>query len=194
MKLENSNFYEVLLDEGETPNKCTIAPLTHRSDFQIIRTKNLKGKIHLRAEILLHMDGCNILDLPKSVSGIAAIDCVWRRLEPLTQRIVSPKWVRLPDGIQTAYPRRDDRGEDPTAGLATIEALFAARAILGIWDVSLLENYHFGRKFVEINADRFNDWGISQARDKSLWPVPSRPIRNSQQRRKNRGRPPIYIE
>lgn len=41
---------------------------------------------------------------------------------------------------------------DPSAGLATVEALYAALRLMGKADVSILLGYHFARKFLEQNA------------------------------------------
>jgi hypothetical protein len=80
--------YEVILDSGETPNKCTIAPLRYRPDFHLYPVKGNAVFGPLKASILLHHEGQCLTEIQKSltgVQGIAAIDCVWRRvLKPLT--------------------------------------------------------------------------------------------------------------
>ena len=71
-----------------------------------------------------------------------------------------PRLARIPDGFVTAYPRRNKEGNDPEAGLATIEALFIAAAFLGNWDESLLDKYHFQNSFLEINREIFERFGL----------------------------------
>ena len=71
-----------------------------------------------------------------------------------------PPLVKIPEGFQTAYPRRNKKGEDPSTGLATIEALFIAAAFLGHWDETLLEKYHFGQDFLRINESLWNQYGL----------------------------------
>lgn len=185
--------YEVVLDEGETPNKCTIAPLAPRPDFRLIRVEGRKPLGALSSPILLHHEGECITRLrsePKQVSGIASVDCIWRRLDFLLARIDAPlpRLVRIPDGFETAYPRRSENDTDPEGGLATIEAIFVASAFLGNWDPTLLSKYYFGRRFIEMNRVRFLDGGVSQAADPSLLPSFIAPERNSRQRRRDRGR------
>jgi pre-rRNA-processing protein TSR3 len=184
-------FYEVIIDSGETPNKCTIAPLSYRRDFKLIRVKGEGLLGPLSSAVLLHHQGECLTQLRQTlgpVEGIASIDCIWRRLGTLLRRVHRPMPVlaRIPEGFETAYPRTSKLKLDPTGGLATIEAIFTARALLGHWDVTLLSEYYFGRRFVELNAQRFVELGVHQASVEETFPlVPSRP-RNSSQRRRDR--------
>ncbi len=188
--------YEVILDSGETANKCTIAPLAGRPDFRLIPVKGAGALGPLQSSILLHHEGRCLIELRESlgeVSGIACIDCVWRRLDPLIRRVEGklPVLTRIPDGFATAYPRKSVLDTDPDGGLATIEAIFVAAAILGNWDTSLLSNYYFGRRFVELNARRLIELGATQAADDSQWPVHVSKQRSALQRRRDRGRPSL---
>lgn len=195
-------FYEIILDSQETANKCTIAPLIHRPDFHVFRVRGATTLGPLHAPILLHHQGqclTKIRDslqgdlangLGSTIQGIASIDCVWRRLDPLIHRITGkiPQFARIPDGFETAYPRRSSKNTDPDGGLATIEAIFVASAILGNWDSTLFSEYYFGRKFIALNALRFQELGVDEAGlPHTLPPLPNRP-RNSLQRRLDRGR------
>lgn len=186
-------LYEVILDSGETPNKCTIAPLQSRADFRLYPVKGNHPLGPLQSPILLNHEGECLSVLRKSltpVAGIASIDCIWRRLNTILRRVAAPMPVlaRIPEGFRTAYPRRSSLESDPEAGLATIEAIFVASALLGNWDASLLANYYFGRKFVNLNANRFAELGVEQAlRDDSM-PVLLPRKRSSLQRRRDRGK------
>lgn len=184
-------FYEVIVDVGETPNKCTILPLRHRKDFHLTSVKGRRSFDPFRSEVLLHHEGQCLTELRKSlkmVQGIACIDCVWRRLDGLLKRVAPPLplLARIPDGFVTAYPRKSAQSTDPDGGLATIEAIFVAAALLGHWDPSLLSEYHFGRKFVEMNQKLFVELGVIQAADSQNFPVLNQQTRNSRQRRLNR--------
>jgi len=184
-------FYEVILDSGETANKCTIAPLSYRTDFRLFRVKGAKTLGPLEAQVLLHHEGECLTTLRKNladVQGIASIDCVWRRLEGLIKRIEGrlPVFARIPEGFETAYPRRSELDTDPPGGLATIEAIFVARGLLGSWDATLLSEYYFGRKFIEMNQKRFEELGVHQASDPNAMPVLAKRTRNSKQRRRDR--------
>src|SRR5690349_2347480 len=109
--------YEIVADHSETSNKCTILPLAYRPDFHIMR------KAHkLEADILLHPDGQPLQDVRShhlKVARLAAIDCVWRRLQPILQKIEAPLplLVRIPDEFVTAYPRVSRKDFDPVGGL-----------------------------------------------------------------------------
>ena len=186
-------LYEVVLDTGETPNKCTIAPLSQRSDFSLFRVKGNAPLGPLLSPILLHPEGECLTSLRNSlgpIQGIASIDCVWRRLNVLLPRIEGrlPTLARIPNGFETAYPRHNKRNLDPTEGLATIEAIFVAAALVGNWDASLLSDYHFGRKFVELNRDLFLELGVAQAGIPDALPVWTRRPKHSLQRRQDRGK------
>jgi pre-rRNA-processing protein TSR3 len=50
--------------------------------------------------------------------------------------------------VRTAYPRVSKVFDDPTAGLASIEALYLARKLLGDDDPSLLDGYHWKAPFL----------------------------------------------
>jgi pre-rRNA-processing protein TSR3 len=184
--------YEVILDTGETPNKCTIAPLHDRNDFRLIRVQGNRFLGPLTSTFLLHHEGqcLTTIQADLKVSGIASIDCVWKRLNTLIHRIEGPLplLVRIPDGFETAYPRQSKKDTDPAGGLATIEAIFVAAALLGNWDASLFSLYYFGRKFIELNAQRFLELGVHQAADTHALPKLAPRDRNSQQRRRDRGR------
>lgn len=186
-------FYEVILDNSETPNKCTISPLSDRADFHLISVQANRILGPLRSHILLHHEGQCLTEIRTSLSpdvGIASVDCIWRRLDKLLARIARPlpQLARIPEGFVTAYPRRSENHSDPRGGLATIEAIFIARALLGQWDSTLLSRYFFGRKFIELNMRRFLDCGIAQAADSEHWPEPIMPVRSALQRRRDRGR------
>lgn len=179
--------YEVYVDHGETPNRCTILPLAYRSDFTILRRKFLNPLI---SEVLLHPEGILLSEIDKSikVSSLAAIDCVWRRLDPLVQSLPQPAplKVRIPEGFVTAYPRVAKNNADPEGGFATIEALFIGAAFLGHWDTSLLREYYFADDFLQKNAKIFREYNIATDFDAPLY-KPLLP-RNSQTRRLSRGR------
>jgi len=157
--------YEVIIDRGEKPNKCTIAPLADRADFELfwVKGEGLLGP--LKSPILLHHEGkclSEFLSKKTTVEGIATIDCVWRRLDVLLKKLAPPipELVKIPDGFVTAYPRKSKLNTDPKAGLATIEAIFIASAFLGNWDLTLFDKYHFGPAFLELNRDHFRKFGI----------------------------------
>lgn len=180
--------YEIIVDHSETANKCTILPLAYRDDFHIMRSPQT-----LTADILLHPDGIPLpgpLPASQPVQRLAAIDCVWRRLEPILQkiRVPHPPLFSIPPDFVTAYPRVSRKDFDPVGGLATIEAIFIAAALLGNWDLSLLREYYFAEKFLKANAAIFERYGLKTNLHGPVF-QPRSPS-NSQTRRLARGRRP----
>lgn len=188
--------YEIVIDHSETGSQCSIQPLRGRPDFKFFGVSGEGPLGPLSAPILLHPDGKCLteMDLPPTVSALASVDCVWIRLPKIIRRL---SWTdtpavlaKIPDGFVTAYPRVSKLTSDPKGGLATVEALFAAAALLGNWDVSLLSRYYFGRLFVERNAKLFVELGVAHPANDAEWPPRVVPQRTALARRINRGRMP----
>lgn len=186
--------FEVLLDHGETANKCTIAPLSYRSDFSIRRFPRGMPIPRLQSAVLLHMDGVGMDQMsPDSLGGksLSAVDCVWRRLDPIMNWLEKPLPIlaRIPEGFVTAYPRKSALPElDPSGGLATIEALFIGAAFMGHWDLSILQEYFFADRFLQLNREAFRHYGLgSVAQEEDRLFNPRHP-RSAAQRRIGRGR------
>ena len=85
---------------------------------------------------------------------LVLLDANWRHaakmrraIEPVDARAVPPGWL-------TAYPRRSKIHVDPEAGLATVEALFAACCALGLREDALLRYYPWRDAFLALNRDR----------------------------------------
>ena len=77
------------------------------------------------------------------------LDSTWRLLPQLEACVAgSPLRRRLPDGVRTAYPRVSKLSEDPGGGLASVEALYLARRLMGNDDPSLLAAYYWKDVFL----------------------------------------------
>lgn len=189
-------IYEIVVDSNETPNKCTIIPLASRADFRIFRKLDTNSIGPLSAPLLLHHEGqclTVLRDQFKSAPALASIDCVWRRLPKLLSSIQwanqkPPALAKIPEGFKTAYPRVSRSNMDPSGGLATIEAIFIASALLGYWDATLFSKYYFGRKFIELNAQQFIEFGIHEVLTPNQFPLVGPTARDSLSRRRSRGR------
>lgn len=82
--------------------------------------------------------------------GLLLLDGTWRLAERMEQDYQDvPVRSLLP--WQTAYPRTSKLYEDPAAGLATIEALFAALTQMGHDTQGLLDSYRWREKFLQKN-------------------------------------------
>jgi pre-rRNA-processing protein TSR3 len=158
--------FQVLVDRSERINKCTILPLAGHRDLDILRYNRGQPLAALTGQLLLHPDG-QPLDLWRrttvpatTVPTLSAIDCTWKRLHTVLNCIAKPlpTLVGIPAGFVTAYPRRNKQDKDPDAGLATIEAVFIAAALLGHWDTSLLGHYAFAEAFLRQNKKTFEHY------------------------------------
>jgi len=81
------------------------------------------------------------------------LDGTWRlaqKMEPFYETLP----VRTLPTWQTAYPRVSKVFDDPTGGLATIEAIFAAHTILEKDTTGLLDEYYWAEQFLELNRNR----------------------------------------
>ena len=77
------------------------------------------------------------------------LDATWRWLPQLRACVTGAPIERsIPGSLRTAYPRVSKVFEDPDAGLASIEALYVARRLLGDDDPSLLDGYHWKDQFL----------------------------------------------
>lgn len=84
--------------------------------------------------------------------GLLILDGTWKlaaRMEPFFTDIP----LRSLGPWRTAYPRVSKVSDDPAAGLATIEALFATLVQLRRSTAGVLSQYHWAREFQNLNAD-----------------------------------------
>jgi pre-rRNA-processing protein TSR3 len=65
----------------------------------------------------------------------------------------------LPAGFQTAYPRHSKLFQDPGAGLASVEAMFAVTVILGTARPDFLQHYRWAGEFLELNRELLSRYG-----------------------------------
>lgn len=131
----------------ERLSKCTLQPLRHRPEFTFY--KGSKGfKLNATGFILL---GLNAPILSEADAGhpLLLLDSTWRLLPQLEACLEgTPIRRTLPTGIRTAYPRVSKIAEDPLGGLASVEALYVAKKLLGEDDPSLLDGYYWKDAFL----------------------------------------------
>ncbi len=139
----------ILRDPRESAAKCSLTPIRDLPGVELVgydgeRRVNADGRIALdpEGELLTAADAGRDLFL---------IDSSWRRVEKLKRAVdgvLLPR--RLPE-LVTAYPRKSKTFADPATGLASIEALFAATAILGQPRHELLDAYRWREEFLARN-------------------------------------------
>jgi pre-rRNA-processing protein TSR3 len=159
--------YLVVMDSKENTKKCTVAPLSGRSDFHFEIFDRGKVVPKLDAAFLLHIDGVPLQDLPKvnnQEATLAVIDSHWKACEKIIRFITPPlpSLVKIPPDFVTAYPRSSKIFADPDGGLATIEAVFIAATFLGTWDETLLDHFHWKKEFLRLNAPVFARYGLGR--------------------------------
>lgn len=154
----------VIQDHKENRRKCSLTPLEGRAGVSFVRLESpalAPAKFEVGSGILLSMEGPVLSPADaRLVSGggaLIVLDSTWARLPKLAKRLTlapGAQLVRrsLPVEIVTAYPRVSKVHEDPPGGLASIEALYAATALLGEPNPELLQGYRWAEEFLRRNS------------------------------------------
>ena len=139
----------ILRDPRESARKCSLTPLVGLPGITFV-VHGSGRRVDGAGRILLHPDGDEIGPADRG-KGLLLVDCAWRRLPELLARVDGdPPRRRLPP-LVTAYPRKSRVHPDPAQGLASVEALYAALALLGEPHPELLEGYRWAGEFLERN-------------------------------------------
>ena len=109
-----------------------------------------KRRLDAAGRVLLHPEGQR-LSAADAGHGLLLIDCSWRRLPVLLRAVDGAPAPRSLPPLVSAYPRRSRLFLDPAQGLASIEALVAALAILGDPRPELLDDYRWRDEFLSAN-------------------------------------------
>ena len=127
--------------------KCSLAPLHGRSDITFHKATPA-FRFDATGHTLLTPDAPALTEADAE-RPLLLLDGTWRYVGAL-EACLDGEPVRrsLPAWIVTAYPRKSKLFEDPETGLASVEALYAARRILGDDDPTLLEEYRWKDAFL----------------------------------------------
>ena len=127
--------------------KCSLRFLHDRPEMTFFKSRP-GFEFDATGFTLLDVDG-PALSEADSGRPLLLLDSTWRWL-PQLQACLTGEPIRrsIPGGVRTAYPRTSKLWTDPESGLASIEALYVARRLLGDDDPSLLEGYHFKDAFL----------------------------------------------
>ena len=140
----------VIRHPKERISKCSLQPLHGRSDVAFYRARE-GFCFDATGFILLAMDAPELSE-EDGEHSLLLLDSTWRLLPQVEACVIgTPLRRTLPAGFQTAYPRISKIAEDPTGGLASVEALYLARRMMGHNDLSLLDGYYWRDRFLEIN-------------------------------------------
>ncbi len=139
----------IVVHPRERRSKCSVEPLRDRPEF-VFTTFPHPVPIDVTNYVRLGIGG-PVLSEADTDRGLLLLDGTWRlaaRMEPFYSHVE----VRSLPVIRTAYPRKSAVYADPSEGLATIEALYAALRILGRNTQDLLNEYHWKQPFLELNG------------------------------------------
>ncbi|MFH0869286.1 MAG: hypothetical protein V1839_03600 [archaeon] len=141
----------VIKDYKENEKKCSVLPLRGRKDFEFISRDNFDMS-DFSGLTLLHPEGEPVKKLSKD-TDLLLVDSNWRKARKmytrLEQKYPNMKKVSI-SGFVSGYPWKKGRPEN---GLCSIEVLFAAFLLAGIYDESLFDSYRYKDKFFELNKE-----------------------------------------
>ena len=143
-----SSFQTVVIRHPkERRSKCSLTPLEGREEIEFFRARP-GWSFDPSGHTVLGLDA-PVLSEADAERPLILLDSTWRLL-PQLEACLSGAGVRrsLPS-VPTAYPRISKVMADPLGGLASVEALFFARLLLGQRDDSLLESYYWREAFLE---------------------------------------------
>lgn len=138
----------IVVHPREKRSKCTVEPLRGLEEFEFWTFPDRKRE-DLTGYFRLGIGG-EMLSEADAQSGLLVLDGTWKlagKMEPSYRDVP----IRSLPPWQTAYPRVSKLFEDPAAGLATIEAIYAAFTTLGRDTSRLLDSYYWGDRFIELN-------------------------------------------
>lgn len=139
----------IVVHPKEKRSKCSVEPL--RGSEGIVFWKfPQRGEERLDQYVRLGFGG-PILSQDDQDSGLLLLDGTWRlaeKMEPDYEEVP----VRSLLSWETAYPRVSKLFDDPLAGLATVEALYAALLQMGHPTEGILDHYHWKDRFLQRNA------------------------------------------
>lgn len=137
----------VIRHSKEKIRKCSLRFLHERPEMTFLREK--PGFSFDASGFTLLAVAAPPLSAADAGRPLLLLDSTWRWLPRLLACLTgSPVTRSIPGGLQTAYPRTSKVFEDPAGGLASIEALYVARKLLGDDDPSLLDGYHWKDAFL----------------------------------------------
>jgi pre-rRNA-processing protein TSR3 len=139
----------IIVRRGESPRKCTIRPLRGSLGITFLAYP-LRSRPDLARHLLLTPDAPPLTP-DDAHRPLLLLDASWRHAQAMLRAVQPVEARSIPPGWQTAYPRSAKTHTDPPAGLATIEALYAALCTLGHRHDHLLDSYPWRDTFLTLN-------------------------------------------
>lgn len=137
----------VIRHPKERISKCSLRPLHGRADITFLRATRT-FTFDATGFTLLAVDAPPLSPLDAG-RPLLLLDSTWRLLPQLMACLTGTPVPRsIPGDIRTAYPRISKIAEDPLQGLASVEALYLAKRLIGEDDPSLLDGYYWREAFL----------------------------------------------
>lgn len=131
----------------ERKSKCSLEPLRGRPGITFINARNGLS-FDATGFLLLCLDAPVVTEADAALP-ILLLDSTWRLLPQLEACLHgAPLRRSLPATFRTAYPRVSKISRDPARGLASVEALYAARFLQGRPVDGILDHYHWRDAFL----------------------------------------------
>jgi pre-rRNA-processing protein TSR3 len=142
----------VIRHPKERRSKCSLTPLEGRKDLAFFRARP-DWSFDMTGFTVLALDAPE-LSLEDAGRPLLLLDSTWRLLPQIEACLYGGGIRRTLPAVATAYPRVSKISDNPLGGLASVEALYLARLLLGERDDGLLAAYYWRDAFL---------WNLKQA-------------------------------
>jgi pre-rRNA-processing protein TSR3 len=139
----------ILRDPRESTKKCSLTPLRGAAGIRFV-VYDPQRRLDAGRRVLLSPEGELLSERDRGLP-LLLVDCAWRRVPALLKTVDGELVARRLPPLATAYPRKSIIFDDPGEGLASVEALYAALALLGEVHPELLAGYHWREEFLRAN-------------------------------------------
>jgi len=136
----------VIRHPKERRSKCSLTPFEGRGDFTFYRAR--PGWTFDVSHFTVLALGAPEMSTADAGRPLLLLDSTWRLLPQLEACLVGQGERRTLPAVPTAYPRISKISNNPMGGLASIEALYLAKLLIGERDDSLLASYHWRKVFL----------------------------------------------
>ena len=136
----------VIMHPKERRSKCSLVPLEGRADMHFLRARP-EWTFDATGFTILAL-GAPELSIEDAGRPLLLLDSTWRLLPKLEACLTGEGVRRTLPTVCGAYPRKSRIAEDPAVGLASVEALFLAKLLLGERDDTLLAKYYWRSEFL----------------------------------------------
>ncbi len=143
----------VIRHQRERISKCSLRHLHDRPEFTFL--KATKGfRFDAGGYLTLTLDAPPLTAADQG-HPLLILDSTWRWLQDLWRCLDGDPFRRSLPKVATAYPRQSRVYHDPAGGLASVEAIYLAKRILGEDDPSFLDGYHWKDQFLASIPDSY---------------------------------------